>query len=268
MASSVLDFTPSLTDIERYARLRKVSMRLNHKIIEATLPRAAVVEMGRRLGLVKGRTLVLDTEDQMSVVMDLCLYDLVQDGKNAIERYAERYAPPPRTEEYEVLQAMLQARYRIMLPQLGIEGAGVQCVDVLTREELFLMDFGLSRCPLDVALGTRAIPLGRFWMTGGAGLPAHRESIEEALARLQQQGLLRNDRFTDPHRAAITIVRAFLEGGASEYVEYQNLPEAGSPAAETRHAHRQSRPTENVPGRNSACSCGSGKRYKRCCGRK
>src|SRR5207245_6795016 len=81
------------------------------------------------------------------------------------------HPPAPGTEEHELLQAYLQAKYRIVVPQSRVQGAGAYFVDLLSAEELFIMDIGLSQTPLDVAYATRTIPLGQFWMTGGAGLP-------------------------------------------------------------------------------------------------
>jgi hypothetical protein len=52
-----------------------------------------------------------------------------------------------------------------------VRAAGVYFLDVFSGEELFIMDIGLSRIPNQVAYATRSIALGRFWMTGGAGLP-------------------------------------------------------------------------------------------------
>lgn len=263
MASATLSFSPSTTDKERYARLRKVSQTLNHKIID-TLPKDAIHVIGKQLGIMQGRTIVMDSEDVLSVLMDCCLYDFINDGKNTIQWYAEQHAPAPDSDEYEILQGSLAACYRLVMPKSRVEGAGIQVVDIVTGEELFIMDFGMSQSPLNIVYGTRTIPFGQFWMTGGAGLPAGRDTVEEAVRRLNEKGLLRDTGFTDPHRATLTIVRTLLEHGASEHVQYQDLPGAKVSNARMPGGHRRTLPL--VPGRNSPCICGSGKRYKRCCG--
>lgn len=130
------------------------------------------------------------------------------------------------------------------------------------------MDIGLSRIPTLVAYGTRTIPLGRFWMTGGAILPTGREAIKTAIDRLTRERLVEKGRFTDPHKATLVFVRTLLESGASQHVVYETVENQGRQKlhSESRGAHvPQQKLSAYTPGRNSPCLCGSGKRYKRCC---
>lgn len=264
-SATAISFTPTTADIERYRRLRTVSKYLNDKVIK-TLPKDAVLETGRRLGILQGRALALGSHDEMNVVMDCCLHDLMQDGKNAMEWYLENHSSLASPDERELLEAFRLAQYRIVFPLSRVEGAGVYFKDLFTQDELFVMDIGMSQNSLNIAYATRTIPLGAFWMTGGAGLPAGSDAIRKAGARLHEQGLLHEGSFTDPHRAAITIVRTLLQQGAAEHVKYADLPPPHEPGHSQRtHMPRQSAPA-NMPGRNSACPCGSGRRYKRCCG--
>lgn len=261
-------FIPSLSDVERYKRLRRLARDLNHRIVK-TVPREAMHEVGETIGILHRGVLVFDTEDETSILMDCCLYDWMRNGKNLVEKYAENHPASPGTEEHELLQAYLQAKYRIVVPRSRVQGAGAYSVDLLSAEELFIMDMGLSQNPLDVAYATRTIPLGQFWITGGAALPTGRTAIENAIDRLNKQRLLVDGKFTDPHKAALVFVRTLLEDGASQHIAY-----------ETEENHRRHRPHSKpdvadapeqrvsayTPGPNSRCPCGSGKRYKRCCG--
>jgi SEC-C motif len=133
------------------------------------------------------------------------------------------------------------------------------------------MDIGLSYNPLDVAYATRTIPLGQFWMTGGAALPTGRTTIEDAIDRLKIQRLLVDGKFTDPHKAALILVRRLLEGGASQHVAYEDMEDQRKLRFYRKPdgaAARSQSVSTYTPGRNSPCPCGSGKRYKRCCGAK
>ena len=133
------------------------------------------------------------------------------------------------------------------------------------------MDIGLSYNPLDVAYATRTIPLGQFWMTGGAALPTGRTTIEDAIDGLKKQRLLVDGKFTDPHKAALVLVRRLLEGGASQHVAYEHMEDHRKPRFYRKPdaaAARSQSVSAYTPGRNSPCPCGSGKRYKRCCGAK
>lgn len=264
VSDSAISYIPSTADIERYRHLRRLAAQLNDRIVK-TIPREAMHEVGQAIGIFHQGTLIFETEDETSVLMDCCLYDWLRDGKNLVEQYAENHHSLPGTEEHELLQAFLRAKYRIVVPQERVPGAGVHVVDLFSAEQLFIMDFGLSQTPFDVAYATRTIPLGPFWMTGGAGLPTGSDGMKEILASLREEGLLQDGKFTDRQRAALTIIRVLLAEGAAQHVEYQDpLPlEVGN--ARRGATHRSNRPI-NIPGRNSPCPCGSGKRYKRCCG--
>lgn len=255
-------FIPSLLDVERYQRLRRLARDLNHRILK-TIPRMALYEVGEAIGILHRGVLVFNSEDETHIQMDCCFYDWMQNGKNLVEKYAENHPLAPGTEEGELLRAYLQAQYRILIPQSAVQGAGAYCVDLLSAEGLFIMDIGLSYNPLDIAYATRTIPLGQFWMTGGAALPTDRTTIEDAIDRLKKRRLLVDGNFTDPHKAALILVRKLLEDGASQHIAYEDAGDQRDGAAA-----REQGVSAHTPGRNSPCPCGSGKRYKRCCGAK
>ena len=261
-------FVPSSSDVESYKRLRRLARDLNHRIVK-TIPSEAMHEIGDALGFLRDGTLVFGTEDEPNILMDCCLYDWIRNGKNIVEKFAEDHPPVPGTEAGELLQAYLQAKYRVVMPQSRVKGAGVNVVNLLSPEEFFLMDVGISESPLGIAYATRTIPLREYWITGGAGLPTGQEGITRAINRLRKKGLLVNGRFSDVHQAALVFVRTLLAEGVAQHITYEHPVGAAS---------RQSRvpleranapgpvPSPSGPGRNSPCPCGSGKRYKRCCG--
>src|SRR5258708_15826725 len=97
-------FTPSKQDVERYRRLRALNMDLNHRMIK-TIPRHAFDEDGDAIGIRHNGVLVFDSADMSSVLMDCCLYDWFEAGKNAIHRYAQSHPAKQRTDESFLLSA-------------------------------------------------------------------------------------------------------------------------------------------------------------------
>ena len=65
-----------------YRRFRQLGVRLNNTLV-GTLSKETVLEGGRRLGILQNGKLVLDHEDQMSVLMDYCIHNVWVDGQNA-----------------------------------------------------------------------------------------------------------------------------------------------------------------------------------------
>lgn len=218
-------FYPHREDVERYRRFRALSTALNHRILK-TVPRRAYEEIGDALGIRRNGVLVFDNEDVTGVLMDCCIYDWLENGKNVVQRYAETVVPPPETDESYVLQAMVRAGYRVLLPRSAVPGAGLYCKDILNGGELFLMDLAISLSfPCDGgALATRTIPLGEFWMTSGAALPIDSET--DVLGAMRQ---LERDRRAPPRDSsivALSIVRACLAAGAADHVVYARVREA------------------------------------------
>ena len=82
--------------ISRYKHLRKVSVKLNDKIVQ-TLSKEVLHEGGKKLGILQSGTLVFNTEDETSVLMDYCLYDVRRKGRNAVEQYLIESPPDPES---------------------------------------------------------------------------------------------------------------------------------------------------------------------------
>ena len=72
--------------VERYKQLRSVSRKLNLTLIKQ-LPKVAVPECGKKLGIFKAGTLTLNNDDEIAILYDYCLHHYRRGGKNTIERY-------------------------------------------------------------------------------------------------------------------------------------------------------------------------------------
>jgi len=256
--------------VEPYKRLREVRFSLNHTLVK-TLDKKVLHEAGRALGMLKGDTLVFDSMDQTSVLMDYGIYNIRRGGRNAIQRYLDEKRPSPGSEERTALESMLQAYYSILQVVDVERGVGVSVRDPLRGDTGFLVDIGFSAtAPKGMLLATRVIPdpEGRFLSTGGAALPVTGEvllQIEKDITRT----LSEVSDFTQitPEQEAILaaqVIRRCLASGAATQIGYlepgQQLPSGRQPAAPLT-----TRPRAN---RNDPCPCGSGRKYKTCCGRR
>jgi hypothetical protein len=223
-------FSPTQQDVDRYRRLRALSMELGHRIFD-TIPRQAFAEVGDAIGIRHNGVLVFDSEDMSGVMADCCLYDWFEDGKNLVQRYAETHPSVPGTDESYLLSAYTEAKYRVVLMRSAVPDAGVHCRDLLNGEEFFVMDLGLSRSlgSGEAALATRTIPLGEYWMTGGAGLPiTSREAIKHAFSRTDSG---KHMLLEGPGGLALLIVRALLADGVADHVAYETV---GTPSRKPR----------------------------------
>src|SRR5437868_6983491 len=172
--------TPEQTRLlARYKQLRQVGLQLNNRLV-ATLTKSALNERGKKLGMLKKNTLVLDSEDEIAVLMDYCLHDIRQQGANAIERYLAESPPAADSDEMVLLQALRQARFTILVLEAAEPGFGVQVRDLLRDEVLFLIDVGFSRtAPPGLMLAARIMAPQGIWQTTGAALPLGVPSAED-----------------------------------------------------------------------------------------
>jgi hypothetical protein len=85
--------------------MREIRLRLNNVLV-GTIPKRTLQECGRKLGFLRKGTLVFDTEDEMSVLMDYCLYDPGPDGRTLVSTFLEKSPPPADSAEMVALQAM------------------------------------------------------------------------------------------------------------------------------------------------------------------
>jgi len=257
-------------DIQRYERLRQVSRRLMHEVTK-TIPREAYEEMGKALGILRNNTFVLDSMDVSSVLMDACVFDWIRNGQNLVEIYFEAHPQAPGTDERLLSQAFCRAKYRVLMPEALRPGAVTYWTDVLSREPITLMDIGLSQTVAHGFRGlfaTRTALMEDWWMTTGAGLPiSDRKTCEIVLEMIRGRNLLQDTTSVGEHRLAIAVIRACLDSGAAEHVRYLGADDEEADFVGHRLITEVRSPRGHID-RNDPCPCGSGRRYRRCCGRK
>src|SRR5258708_33647095 len=101
--------------IRRYRQCRAAELALNNKIMDSALTRAAFDRAVRGLGVGAQRRLELESEDELSVLMDYAVYEVGEPGARVVDRY---HAQPSGQDqlERELLDAMAAARgglYRV-----------------------------------------------------------------------------------------------------------------------------------------------------------
>ncbi len=120
--------------VARYRRLRGVCKDLNNAMVHR-FAKDALHEGGRKLGMMQGNTLVFGNEDDMSVLMDYCLYHVRRNGRNAVEQYCCDHPPVAGTDEAACLRAMQNAIYSLFRVDAIEPGVGLAVTDVATDEQ-------------------------------------------------------------------------------------------------------------------------------------
>ena len=208
--------------LARYRHLREISKR-HHSAVLDFLSKDAIISQARRLGLARGKTLVLDSMDDLNFAFDLAIHTAPKDRSRAIDRYARAARLAPESDEALVLDAMQNARFSIISFVRRHAVAGLIVKDLLRGVEVWLVDEGLeSSLPGGAALATRLFTPEDFAMTAGVLVPLDIELLEDAIVDTPQLLRSRREELIDDRRFAEAIYRVALVSGLMEQVAYQD----------------------------------------------
>jgi len=262
--------------VARYRGLRSIRSRLNDELVHR-LSTETLKEGAKRLGILRDGMFVFDNEDESSVLMDYCIYDVYRKGRNAVEQYLCDSAPDPDSDEMACLHAMQHATYALIAVTRVEPGVGCHVRNLFTEETRLLVDSGFSKTAQPGAtIITRLLDFGDFIATGGAALPLgilDNDELDQWQRKLRAG--VNEDRF-DP----APLIRACLQNGASSHIRYegnegretQRRIDVGESASPVKISAKQSRALEkqytSKTKTNRRCKCGSGKMVKNCCGKR
>ncbi len=253
--------------VNRYKRFRQVTRKL-HSTLPHYLSKRAFSECGKKLGLMKKDTLIFHDDQDMAVLMDYCLYDYRENGLNAVSRHLADSDIETDSDEYIVLRAMSESFYTLVQVEDVLPGVGVRVNDLLGDRQFLLIDIGLGQTAAqDLVVATRILPFDNFVMTSGAPLPVDQQTLSRILDFALEHYGSENGRYIEvdmQEKADLTaaIIRSCLRRRTDSQILCEDVPQ--DIAIEPPAAPLQAEPRV---GRNEPCPCGSGKKYKRCCGR-
>ena len=213
--------------LDRYHCLRAISTR-HHSGALGCLARPALLEQAKHLGLARGRTLVAESEEEMTLLFDLAIYTAKPGRSRAIDRYAKSVMLPPGSDEALTLEAMCQARFSLWRVERQHETAGVIVVDLLRNSETWLLDQGLTvSANPGMTVASRLCWPAEFAMTCGVVVPVDAELMEDAL--YDSTAWLPHDdpqSLADDPRFAAAIYRSAIETGIMDNVVLQEPAKA------------------------------------------
>jgi hypothetical protein len=213
--------------LDRYRKLRAISVTHNSGAMNR-LTHDALIEQARRLGIVRGRTLLLNTADELSLVSDLLVHARHPGRKRPLDRYASSQRFSPGSEEALVLDAMVAARFAILRVKARHPEAGLIMTDAIREEEFWLVDEGMEQsAPNGYSMATRVFSPQDFHMTAGVAIPLTRPLLASALASTPVLGRMAMREAVDDRRFAEALYREAMRSGATERVRFQELPGPG-----------------------------------------
>ncbi|MCH9034385.1 MAG: hypothetical protein IID42_07755, partial [Planctomycetes bacterium] len=241
--------------LQRYRKLRS-TMRELHSELLGSLSKETLARCGKKLGFMVDGTLVFESEDESSVLMDYCLYQGWSGQHNAISRFLAKRPYGPGSDEMVLLEAMSNARYSLMQVESMTKGVGVNCRDLLRSDGGSIVDEGLGNTASEgVVFGCHLVVLPEMSITTGAPLPIDADALGNILHVLEGGaegiGQVDFDNLNHQEQAALSsiIIRCALAGGASSRITM--VGPRRRPGLK-----RRERSTAQRPSRNDPCSCG------------
>jgi len=215
--------TPSREEaLARYRQLREIGKR-HHSVVLDYLSTDAVLQQARRLGLASGRTILAESEDELTLAFDLAIHAASTGRSRAIDRYARSAALPLGSDEAVMLEAMRKAQFAIMAVEKRHPVAGLIVTDMFRKADLWLMDEGLERSlPEGEMFATRYFKPADFATTAGVCIPLDLDLLELAAMAVPQLGRLPLVKALEDRRFAEAIYRVAITGGVMEGVEYRD----------------------------------------------
>ncbi len=210
--------------LTRYRHLRAIATQ-HHSEALKFLSRSAILEQARHLGLTRGKMLVAESLDEMTLAFDLAIHTARPGHSRAIDRYARAAQLPPGSDEFVVLEAMRQARFSVWRVERRHEIAGLIVQDLLRQDEAWLVDEALEQsAPEGMVMAMRLCTPDAFAMTSGIIVPVDRDMMEEVLDQVLPRVRGEPDQVANDRRFASAIYRIAVANGLMERVSFEEPP--------------------------------------------
>lgn len=166
--------------LKDYTKLRKKLIGL-HSILVERLDPSDLDEAAVALDLLDGGELRIEAEEEITVLMDHCLYSSRHEGKTIFEAYRESQKLALGSHGQRLLDAMADSRFSVYRFDRIHRGIGGEVTDLLYGDRRLLLDVALSHSITKGGLLlSRTLDMGNWIMTTGAALPFDRDILELA----------------------------------------------------------------------------------------
>lgn len=159
--------------LQMYQKVRDVFKDL-HKEAMFVDPENMINTASRRLEVMRGKHLFIETEHEMNVLCDYGLFQYRKNGKNVVERYYDLNHELYTAQKLAVLKAYKQSRFSFLEIIKPVDEHGLIVYDHLVGECFLMIDRGLYQLAKKYsgyALLTHYVQTPNFILTTGASTP-------------------------------------------------------------------------------------------------
>jgi len=156
--------------IRKYQQYRGIAQKLSEKVIEKFTDNQSLKVVGKLLGITEGKTVMLDSEEELNFVMDFSIFEYQVEGKNFVQRYQEDETAKKTEIETEILAAQgLSYTSLFKITETDPVNATVTLSDLLNNnQELKIININLSQTAYPgLLIFTRIEPFADFNVSSG-----------------------------------------------------------------------------------------------------
>lgn len=160
--------------IREYQRVRPL-MTLLHSDIGKLAKADASLACARRLRMLSRRggkkTITFAVEEETAIFQDYLIYMYRPRGINLVRQMINRNRYLPESDEYLLLQGMVQARFSVFLVEQILTEGGFVAIDIYSGDQFLILDQSMAqRGEVGLLMGIRIFPFQQVWMHTGAWL--------------------------------------------------------------------------------------------------
>jgi hypothetical protein len=170
--------------IEEYKKYRNSAKKLSEVILSKYTDNQSLETITRLMGVRHGKSIIMDSDEELNFLMDFSLYEYRVDGKNFLERYQESNSELDQNEAKIIAAQLLAYTSLFKIIDTNPSNATLLLSDLLNNgQEITMMDINLSTTATNASLlFTRLVPFKDIYMYSGMFCAFH-QSYERALLK-------------------------------------------------------------------------------------
>ena len=156
--------------IRKYQQYRGIAQKLSEKVLEKFTDNQSLKVVGKLLGITEGKTVMLDSEEELNFITDFSLFEYQVEGKNFVQRYQEDETAKKTEIEMEILTAQsLSYTSLFKITETDPVNATVTLSDLLNNnQDLKIININLSQTAYPgLLIFTRIEPFADFYTASG-----------------------------------------------------------------------------------------------------
>ena len=207
--------------LKRYRDMRAISQSHHHKAL-SLVSRDTILVQAKRLGLAQGNALVVDSDEEMTLVFDLVLYTARPGRSRPLDRLARSARLQPDSDEATLLEALRNTRFSIWAVARRHETVGLVITDTVREADTWLVDENLeATAPDGMLFAGRVCDVDDFVMSCGVIVPLNRDLVEEAMAATMTISEKDPNLIAQDPRFAEAFYRAAIDSGMMSNIGFQ-----------------------------------------------